>query len=138
MSIVMEYCALGSLFHVMQSPTNSMGWDRVFHCAIETVKGINFLHSQNILHRDIKSLNILVTQSWCIKVITLTKIIISFLNFISFFFSKLCDFGVARLNNLNNLVTLRRMKTTPAWSAPVNKKKIILKKIIIIFLKRNC
>jgi serine/threonine protein kinase len=70
MCIVMELCRMGSLFHVMNSDIYEIGWDRVFKFSIEMVKGISFLHSQEppILHRDLKSLNLLVTDSWNVKV----------------------------------------------------------------------
>ena len=35
--------------------------------AYEILKGLNFIHSRGVIHRDVKPLNILVTDNWDIK-----------------------------------------------------------------------
>ena len=49
------------------------------------------------MHRDLKSLNLLVTQDWVVKV---------------------ADFGLARFNNEGNLETLNKMRGTMAYCPP--------------------
>lgn len=67
--MIMEYCGRKSLYHVMNTK-GELGWDRVFAFAVGAVRGINSLHnwSPPILHRDLKSLNLLITDNYGIKV----------------------------------------------------------------------
>jgi len=76
-----------------------IGWDRFFTIIIQILLGVAYLHDHDppIVHRDLKSLNVLVTDHWEIK---------------------LCDFGVARPRTAENVETLRKLRSTPAWSAP--------------------
>lgn len=67
--MVMEYCARKSIYHVMLSKMD-FTWDRVLAFSTDAVRGINSLHNWNppILHRDLKTLNLLVTDNWAVKV----------------------------------------------------------------------
>lgn len=67
--------------------------------AIEVISGVKVLHSQKtpILHRDLKTLNVLVTSDYCMKV---------------------CDFGMSRRDSQSNLQTLTQMRGTYAYMAP--------------------
>lgn len=49
----MEYCANGSLYHVLSSTSINFGWDLFFSMAIGTINGIIRLHQNEpqILHR---------------------------------------------------------------------------------------
>ncbi len=73
--IVMEYCSNGSLFSVLHS-NQSLEWSIRVNIALGAAKGLAFLHEERILHRDIKSLNILLTAH---------------------FEAKLTDFGLSKL-----------------------------------------
>lgn len=97
--MVMELCSRGSLFHVMTDPEIHFGWEQFFHCAIETASGMDVLHNwtPQIMHRDLKSLNLLVTQDWKIKV---------------------CDFGLSRFDVAENMQTMCKMRGTMAFCAP--------------------
>ncbi|KAK5575400.1 hypothetical protein RB653_010660 [Dictyostelium firmibasis] len=97
--MVMENCSKGSLYHVMDNNSLDIGWERTFRFAIETVRGIECLHKWDppIVHRDLKSLNLLVNDKWEIKV---------------------CDFGLSRFNTGSNLETLVKMRGTFAYCAP--------------------
>ncbi len=59
--IVMEYMSNGSLFSVLRS-NKPLEWPQRFSIALDIAKGLAFLHHENILHRDIKSLNVLLDQ----------------------------------------------------------------------------
>eukprot|EP01119_Soliformovum_irregulare_P015651 TRINITY_DN442_c0_g1_i2.p1 TRINITY_DN442_c0_g1~~TRINITY_DN442_c0_g1_i2.p1 ORF type:complete len:339 (-),score=79.37 TRINITY_DN442_c0_g1_i2:47-1063(-) len=95
--LIMELCNRGSLYHVMNSVMYNFGFDRFFYVSTEIAKGLQYLHSIDLVHRDFKSLNILVTEDWGIK---------------------LCDFGLTRNVACTTDGTLRKLRTTPAWSAP--------------------
>jgi len=60
--ICLEYCSGGSLFHYLQDPNKPVSWSLIIRWAMEITSGINFLHQfkPQIVHRDLKSLNLLV------------------------------------------------------------------------------
>jgi len=97
MSIVMEYMENGSLYDMIhkkkKQPLSVLQRLRAArHCAL----GLAYLHSRNVLHRDVKSLNILVDSEYACK---------------------LTDFGCAKLINQSQWFhTLNR--GTPLWMAP--------------------
>jgi len=96
--MLMEYCGRKSLYHVMVAKGAELGWDRVFSFSIGAVRGINSLHnwSPPILHRDLKSLNLLITENWAIKI---------------------ADFGLSRFHT-GDLSTLAKVRGTYAYCAP--------------------
>jgi serine/threonine protein kinase len=97
--IVMEYCSRGSLYHVLQAKNVNIDWSMVFKLAIGALRGINTLHTwkPQIVHRDLKSLNLLVDDAWNVKV---------------------CDFGLSRFTDAGNLSTLGKLRGTFAYCAP--------------------
>jgi hypothetical protein len=100
--MVMEFCSRDSLYHVMNR-TNprpyDIGWDKFFKFALQMTRGIECLHNwtPSIVHRDFKSLNLLVNEAWDCKV---------------------ADFGLSRFNTAENLETLSRIRGTFAYCAP--------------------
>ena len=66
--IVMEYCAQGSLYQVIQHRA-AFDWGLRIRIASDIAKGLNYLHAQNqpILHRDLKSLNVLLDKDFKAK-----------------------------------------------------------------------
>lgn len=92
--IIMEYCAGGSLRSLLRPGKVDEKYIGVI--MKEVLIALKYIHRENIIHRDIKAANILITNSGSIK---------------------LCDFGVAA--QLNQ-ATLRRqtMAGTPYWMAP--------------------
>mmetsp|Transcript_4738 Transcript_4738/g.5133 ORF Transcript_4738/g.5133 Transcript_4738/m.5133 type:complete len:757 (+) Transcript_4738:39-2309(+) len=97
--MVMEYCARGSLYHVMRDDGVEFTWARVVDFANQMTKGVIALHQNTpqIMHRDLKSLNILVSKDWIIKV---------------------ADFGLARFDDASQLQTLHQMRGTFAYLGP--------------------
>jgi len=97
--MVMEYCTRKSLHHVMKESSLVINWSKALSMCKETCMGLNALHSNKpqILHRDLKSLNLLVTQEWHIK---------------------LCDFGLSRMVNAENMATMKQMRGTFAYCDP--------------------
>jgi serine/threonine protein kinase len=69
MCIVMEFMALGSLFDLLH---NELIADLPMALKVKLVyqaaKGMQFLHSSGIVHRDLKSLNLLLDAKWNVKV----------------------------------------------------------------------
>lgn len=64
--IVTEYCSGGSLFSLLHEKKSiNLSNRQKFRMALDIAKGMNFLHTQGtipILHRDLKSLNLLVSE----------------------------------------------------------------------------
>ncbi|CAF0726237.1 unnamed protein product [Rotaria sordida] len=69
--IVMEYCAYGSLYDVLKrrrekssctKPTQILDWSK------QISNGVNYLHSNKIVHRDLKSPNILIADNSILKI----------------------------------------------------------------------
>jgi len=75
-AIITEFCERGSLTHALQeakaSPSiaNELTWARVISMALDASRGMLHLHTRSppIIHRDLKSPNLLVDQSWHVKV----------------------------------------------------------------------
>lgn len=98
--VVMEICQNGSLFHCLQNEKVQVFWKRALKWSMEIVCGMNILHDWNpiILHRDMKSLNLLVDGEWNLK---------------------LCDFGLSRFNTeASQQATLAKLRGTYTYTAP--------------------
>ncbi|KAH0793015.1 serine/threonine-protein kinase 3 [Histomonas meleagridis] len=95
--LVMEYCDGGSLsdiMRVLRRPLNEMELSAVLYGVL---KSLEYVHSKNRVHRDIKSGNLLLTSKGEIK---------------------LCDFGVsAQLDSSLSSKTSTRIGS-PYWMAP--------------------
>nr|WNL49984.1 serine threonine protein kinase [Marseillevirus sp.] len=69
MCIVMEYMGLGSLYEVLHNELIPVvPFALCVKIATQAAKGMHFLHSSGIAHRDLKSLNLLVNEKWDVKV----------------------------------------------------------------------
>lgn len=69
MCIITEYMALGSLFDILHNELiPSFPEGLAVKVATQAAKGMHFLHSSGIAHRDFKSLNLLVNEKWDVKV----------------------------------------------------------------------
>jgi len=103
LSIVTEFLHRGSLFkllHREQSPGIVAALDerRRMRMAMDVIRGMNYLHSFEpmIVHRDLKSPNLLVDKSFVVKV---------------------CDFGLSRMKR-NTYLSSKTNAGTPEWMAP--------------------
>ncbi|KAL4855455.1 Serine/threonine-protein kinase EDR1 [Chlorella vulgaris] len=74
--LLTEYCSRGSLCNVLIKArngsrlANQMNWQRCLKMALDAALGMLFLHSRQppLLHCDLKSPNLLVSENWQIKV----------------------------------------------------------------------
>ncbi|KAK0040512.1 mitogen-activated protein kinase kinase kinase 12, partial [Biomphalaria pfeifferi] len=92
--IIMEYCPYGQLYEVLRDgkeipPTLVLDW------AKQIASGMNYLHSHKIIHRDLKSPNVLVASNDIVKI---------------------SDFGTSR--EWNEKSTKMSFAGTVAWMAP--------------------
>ena len=63
--IMTEYCFGGSLFSLLHEKQSiKLTFKQRYRMALDIAKGMNFLHIQEppILHRDLKSLNLLLAE----------------------------------------------------------------------------
>ncbi|KVI07889.1 Protein kinase, catalytic domain-containing protein [Cynara cardunculus var. scolymus] len=96
LSIVTEF--LPSLYKLLHRPNNQLDVRRRLRMALDTARGMNYLHNCTpvIVHRDLKSPNLLVDKNWIVKV---------------------CDFGLSRMKN-STFLSSRSTAGTAEWMAP--------------------
>jgi serine/threonine protein kinase len=96
----MPYMPKGSLYSVLHS-SQVLPWTKRWSIALDVGMGVFHLHKKNILHRDLKSLNILLDENMK---------------------SKVCDFGISRVKQETKTTTVvnktaQSVGTVP-WMAP--------------------
>ena len=64
--VIMDYMEGGALTDVIEN--NQMNEQQISRICLETTKGLKHLHDQNIIHRDIKSDNVLLDISGQVKI----------------------------------------------------------------------
>ena len=101
-ALITEYCERGSLADILAKPNSArlLSDERKWQLLLQVANALEFLHSRKpaIVHRDIKSSNVLVSQAWL---------------------AKLADFGLARLQtNTAGLSTVSSAAGTVAFQAP--------------------
>lgn len=92
--IVTPFIQKGSLFHLMKNSPESLTPTIRSSIAFEIAKGLEYLHSHHLIHRDLKSLNILMENN---------------------FSPKICDFGLVRTPKDSPMTG---MIGTIQWMAP--------------------
>src|SRR6185503_17973943 len=68
MVIISDYAELGSLNDVLKNKTISLSWESKWSFAKGIARGLDYLHKSDIIHRDLKSHNVLVTKNMEIKI----------------------------------------------------------------------
>lgn len=70
LAIVLEYCPNKSLWSLLQNKNYSLKWSDRIWLALEISRGMNYLHCfpTPIIHRDLKSLNILIDEAFRAKI----------------------------------------------------------------------
>eukprot|EP01128_Nolandella_sp_AFSM9_P012045 TRINITY_DN890_c0_g1_i1.p1 TRINITY_DN890_c0_g1~~TRINITY_DN890_c0_g1_i1.p1 ORF type:complete len:876 (-),score=156.31 TRINITY_DN890_c0_g1_i1:1075-3504(-) len=98
--MLVEYCEKGDLHGVLNREDLTFSWDQIFAWYQQTLAGVRFLHDfePRIVHRDIKTLNLLVTAANTVK---------------------LADFGLSRFTQQSNsMSTLGKLRGTYCYTAP--------------------
>ena len=100
MAMVIELCDCGSLYDVLRAPAE-LGWGDAFSFMLQTAMGLLALHTHvpPVLHRDLKSLNILVTHDARGRLRL-----------------KICDFGLSRTDVSSNFKTLNKLRGTYTYA----------------------
>ncbi|GAV72658.1 ACT domain-containing protein/Pkinase_Tyr domain-containing protein [Cephalotus follicularis] len=93
--IVTEYMPGGSLYDYLHKNANVLKLSQLLKFAIDVSKGMEYLHQNNIIHRDLKTANLLMDTHNVVKV---------------------ADFGVARFQNQKGVMTAET--GTYRWMAP--------------------
>ncbi|XP_021898624.1 serine/threonine-protein kinase STY46-like isoform X2 [Carica papaya] len=93
--IVTEYMPGGSLYDYLHKHHNVLKFSQLLKFAIDVCKGMEYLHQNNIIHRDLKTANLLMDTHNVVKV---------------------ADFGVARFQNEEGVMTAET--GTYRWMAP--------------------
>ncbi|KAL1562254.1 mitogen-activated protein kinase kinase kinase [Salvia divinorum] len=98
MSILTEFLPRGSLYKLLHRPSIQIDEKRRIKMALDVAKGMNYLHTSHpiIVHRDLKTPNLLVDTNWAVKV---------------------CDFGMSRLQH-NTFLSSKSAAGTAEWMAP--------------------
>ncbi|KAK8486795.1 hypothetical protein V6N11_034352 [Hibiscus sabdariffa] len=70
LAIVTEFLPRGSLFKALHKNNQALDIKRRMRMALDVARGMNYLHHRNppIVHRDLKSSNLLVDRNWNVKV----------------------------------------------------------------------
>lgn len=58
--LVQEYVSGGSLHRILQNKAIELLWPTRVRMALEIAQALLFLHSRNVLHRDLKAENVLI------------------------------------------------------------------------------
>ncbi|CAN1192552.1 Serine/threonine-protein kinase STY46 [Linum perenne] len=93
--IVTEFMSGGSVYDYLHKHKGVFKLPSLLKVAIDVSKGMNYLHQNNIIHRDLKAANLLMDENDVVKV---------------------ADFGVARVKTQSGVMTAET--GTYRWMAP--------------------
>ncbi|KAL8166596.1 hypothetical protein V2J09_008095 [Rumex salicifolius] len=85
------------LGRIIKSAPARLSGGHVKYVLFQILRGLKFLHSANVVHRDLKPQNILVNNNWKLKI---------------------CDFGMARTTLQDSLVKMTANVGTRSYMAP--------------------
>jgi len=92
--LITEYVEHGDLFDLLVFSDIKIDWKTKIKIALQTAQAVFYLHSRDIIHRDLKSQNILIGEKYKVK---------------------LCDLGLATVLENNKRTTVCG---TNEWMAP--------------------
>jgi len=96
----MEYVEQGNLLDLLHNEAEHITEIELLQMASDTARGMNYLHSQNVVHRDLAARNLLVDRKNTVKV---------------------SDFGLSRVMS-DELYTSNESKVPIKWSSPESLK----------------
>lgn len=98
LSILTEFIPRGSLYRLLHRSGSQIDEKKRMKMALDVARGMNYLHTSHptVVHRDLKSPNLLVDKNWVVKV---------------------CDFGLSRLK-YHTYLSSNSTAGTPEWMAP--------------------
>ncbi|KAG5530124.1 hypothetical protein RHGRI_030484 [Rhododendron griersonianum] len=93
--ILTEFMSSGSIYNFLHKQRGAFKFPALLKVALDVSKGMNYLHQNNIIHRDLKTANLLMDEHEVVKV---------------------ADFGVARVQTQPGVMTAET--GTYRWMAP--------------------
>ena len=93
LNVLLEYCEGGSLRQLYKKLKKGLPEYQIINYVRQILEGLNYLHEQGVVHRDVKAANVLLTDKGDVK---------------------LADFGVATKVTSQHLTVVG----TPNWMAP--------------------
>jgi len=93
--LVTEYLVNGSIRELLDNKELLVEPEHIRRFCIDSCKGMAYLHSRKVIHRDLKTHNLLIDEYWNVKV---------------------ADFGLSRF--MIDLDTTMTACGTPSWAAP--------------------
>ncbi|KAK7409886.1 hypothetical protein VNO78_00269 [Psophocarpus tetragonolobus] len=93
--LVTEYMSGGSMFDFLHKRETILSLSSLLKVAIDVSEGMKYLHQNDIIHRDLKTANLLIDENGVVKV---------------------ADFGVARMHDQSGIMTAET--GTYRWMAP--------------------
>ncbi|PSS30004.1 Serine/threonine-protein kinase [Actinidia chinensis var. chinensis] len=93
--ILTEFMSRGSVYNFLHKQRGAFKFSALLKVALDVSKGMNYLHQNNIIHRDLKTANLLMDEHEVVKV---------------------ADFGVARVQTQSGVMTAET--GTYRWMAP--------------------
>ncbi|KAK8461886.1 hypothetical protein SEVIR_1G110025v4 [Setaria viridis] len=93
--IVTDFMSGGSVYDYLHKKNSAFKLPEILRVATDISKGMNYLHQNNIIHRDLKTANLLMDENKVVKV---------------------ADFGVARVKDQSGVMTAET--GTYRWMAP--------------------
>eukprot|EP01133_Synstelium_polycarpum_P014871 gene14871-17585_t len=65
--ILMDYCSMGSIRDMLEMTNKTLNEKQIATIVQQALKGLHYLHSNQIIHRDIKAANILLNEESIVK-----------------------------------------------------------------------
>ena len=97
-AIIMEYVPQGSLYAILPSnEAKSWGWAVKYRIALDISSGLEYLHDCNMMHRDLKSPNVLLDHQYR---------------------AKITDFGLSKVKQETSIKSTVHMVGSLLWMAP--------------------
>lgn len=98
LALLMEYLDKGPLYNLLSDTSIPLSWHERFRIATDTASGLSYIHSLKIVHRDLKSLNVLLAKDGT---------------------AKIADFGLAQIRlETSSRMTTGQLAGSPRWMAP--------------------